>query len=110
MPEKCLYTLIWCRRGWRSRRSIYIHPLNSSKSDTEKLNSLLHEYLLTNEDDGCNSGSDDEDIQFYDSGSDEEIDIDLRISDYDNVIIHAIAAPEIVLDDDLQIKKARDFR
>ena len=67
--------------------------------------------MLTNEDDGGNSGSDDEDIQFYDSGSDEEeIDIDLRISDYDNVIIHAIAAPEIVLDDDLEIKKARDFR
>ena len=53
--------------------------LNSSKFDTEKLNSLLHEYLLTNEDDGCNCSSDDEDIQFYDSESDgEEINIDLR--------------------------------
>lgn len=83
--------------------------LNSSKSDTEKLTSLLDEYLLTNEDDSGSTDSD-RDIQLSDSGSDDEIEIDLRNNDYDNAIIQAMAAPEIVLDDDLEQKKAHDFR
>lgn len=82
--------------------------LNSTKSDTEKLNSLLHEYLLTTDDNVDNSdGEDNAEIE-TDDETDEEM--DLRKSDFDLVLEHAKAAPEIVLEKDDEMTKANDFR
>ncbi len=82
--------------------------LNSSKSDTEKLNSLLHEYLLTTDDNGDTSDSEDNADIYTDEETDEEM--DMRQSDFDLVMDHAMAAPEIVLEYDDERTKAKNFR
>lgn len=82
--------------------------LNSSKSDTDKLNTLLEEYLFTNEDDDLSSSDGDENSIECESDSDSEQ--DMRKSDYDHVLEHAKEAPEIVLDNDGELEKCREFR
>ena len=82
--------------------------LNSSKSDTDKLYSLFQEYLLC-DDDNLNSSDDEENVEIEpDFESDE--DIDMRKNDYDHVLDHVMASPEIVLDHDEELVKSREFR
>lgn len=82
--------------------------LNSTKSDTEKLNALLHEYLLTTDDNSDNSdGEVNADVETDEETDDE---MDMRKSDYEHVIDHAMAADEIVVTEKEELTKAKNFR
>lgn len=86
--------------------------LNSSKSDTDKLNTLWDEYLLTNydnDDTDFNSDSERSGDAGTDSSTSDEED-STRRSDYDLVLDRIVVTQDIVGDDDDEKTKAQNFR
>ena len=89
--------------------------LNSSKSVTDKLNSIWEQYLWTDRiDDELNSSNDEVAMADHESeisDSDDEKDkVDMKKNDFELAIEHAQVTPEIVTDENEELGQAEAFR